>query len=70
MFSWWGTSEKSDNEGKEAVDDGESSSESKSAVTTENVEQKDVSETAKDIAKNFGSKLRYMLGIWRYFVMK
>ncbi|CAB4024023.1 Hypothetical predicted protein, partial [Paramuricea clavata] len=54
MFSWWGTSEKAENEGKEVENNGEKSPEGNSEVTGEKVEEKDATETAKDLAKNFG----------------
>ena len=56
MFAWWGTSEKAENEGKEVENSGESSKEDSPEVSGEKVEQKDATETAKDLAKNFGSR--------------
>ena len=56
MFGWWDTSEKAENEGKEAGNSGESSKDDSPEVAGEKVEQKDASETAKDLAKNFGSR--------------
>ena len=53
MFSWWGGSEKTEGEGKDGEENSGNSCEGNS---DEKVEQKDATETAKDLAKNFGSK--------------
>ncbi|XP_028410696.1 synapse-associated protein 1-like [Dendronephthya gigantea] len=60
MFSWWGTSEKEQNEDKVAENTDENTNQggSENEVTGDRkVEQKDATETAKDLAKNFGSFL-------------
>ena len=64
MFSWWGSSEKEQSEDKVVVNTGENTNQggSETEVTAgEKVEQKDASETAKDLAKNFGSELNALL---------
>ena len=53
MFSWWGGSEKTEGEVKDGEENSGNSCEGNS---DEKVEQKDATETAKDLAKNFGSK--------------
>ena len=56
MFSWWGGSEKTEGEGKDGEENSGNSCEASEGNSDEKVEQKDATETAKDLAKNFGSK--------------
>ena len=63
MFSWWGGSERTDEESEEGEKNNENSCEGNSG---EKVEQKDATETAKDLAMNFGSKFCYLIRVIIY----